>query len=252
MFPNKMKLNESIKNQIREHALEESPKECCGVLVEKESRLELYKCPNYSERPTSHFYISAPHYLKASRRGNVSAIYHSHTSENENFSDNDKKNSVAHQTTFVLYNTVKNSFLCYDPTKNKTLEINKEFKIGECDCYTLVKDYYKKLKIDLEGINSFGNDWHLKKPELIQELFGLNKNNPSLPIEELPKNAPLKRHDVLVFELREGSGPSHVGVYLGEGILYHHPRNRYPTTEILRNQYFEKLYKIYRHKELNE
>jgi len=247
-----MKLNDSIKHKIREHALRESPKECCGLLVEEGSELELYRCPNHSEKPTSHFYISAPHYLRASRRGNISAVYHSHTSANENFSDNDKKNSSAHQTSFILYNTIKNSFFCYDPTKNKTLQINKNFEIGKADCYTLVKDYYKKLGINLEGTNSFGDDWHLKKPELIHELFNLNKTNPSLPIEELHRNTHLKKHDVLVFELRKGSGPSHVGVYLGEGILYHHPRNRYPTTEILQNQYFEKLYKIYRHKDLNE
>lgn len=247
-----MKLNNSIKERIREHALEESPKECCGMVVEKERELQLYKCPNHSEKPTHHFYIPPSHYLRASRLGNISAIYHSHTSENENFSDNDKKNSAAHQTTFVLYNTMKNSFFCYDPTKNKTLQLNKEFEIGKCDCYTLVKDYYKKLGINLQGTNSFGNDWHLKKPELIHELFNLNKNNPSLPIEELPKGAPLKKHDVLVFELRKGNGPSHVGVLLEEGMLYHHPRNRYPTVEILQNHYLEKLYKIYRHKELNE
>ena len=65
---------------------------------------------------------------------------------------------------------------------------------------------------------------HKKNPHLIQQLFNLNENNPSLPIEELDKKTPLKRHDVVVFEFKKGMGPNHVGVYLGNDTFHHHPR----------------------------
>jgi len=247
-----MNITPEIKKSIRKHALDENPKECCGILFQQRENLEVFKCSNYSENPSKHFYIPANDYLKASFCGPLRAIYHSHTSENETFSENDKMNSHNHQITFLLYNTIKDSFFSYDPAKEKTVELNKNFIIGKSDCYTLVKDYYKKLEIILSGENFLGDDWHKKNPHLIQELFNLNETNPSLPIEELNKDAPLKKHDVLVFEFQKGLGPNHVGVYIGDGTLYHHPRNKYPTVEKLGKHHLKKVCKVYRHKELNE
>ena len=62
----------------------------------------------------------------------------------------------------------------------------------------------------------------------------------------------LKKHDVIVFEMIKGDGPCHVGVYLGDGIMYHHPRNRFPTTEMLTPVIQRKIYKVYRHTQINE
>ena len=105
-----MNITPEIKKTIRKHALEENPKECCGILFQQKENLEVFKCANYSENPSKHFYITAKDYLNASFCGPFRAIYHSHTSENETFSENDKINSHNHQITFVLYNTVKDSF----------------------------------------------------------------------------------------------------------------------------------------------
>ena len=249
---NKMTLSEDIKNRIKEHALAERPKECCGIIFENLGEWGVHQCPNHSEKPTGHFSIPALHYVHASSKGEIKAIYHSHNSENENFSENDKANSHNHKVTFLLYNTFKNSFFSYDPKRERTTQLNRKFTIGKSDCYTVIKDHYLKLGITLEGENSLGDEWHKKNPHLIQELFNLNENNPSLPIEELDKKTPLKRHDVVVFEFKKGMGPNHVGVYLGNGTLHHHPRNKYPVIEKLQEHYLRKIYKIYRHKDLNE
>ena len=82
------------------------------------------------------------------------------------------------------------------------------------------------------------------------ELFALNKKNPNLPIIELNPSTPLKEHDVIVFEFVKGAGPNHVAVYLGDGTMIHHPRNKYPCIENLNKIYRRKIYKIYRHEGL--
>ena len=102
----------------------------------------------------------------------------------------------------------------------------------------------------MEGENTFGNDWYKKNPHVVGELFALNKKNPDLPIMELKPFVPLKEHDVIVFEFVKGGGPNHVAVYLGDGTMIHHPRNKYPCIENLNQIYRRKIYKIYRHKEL--
>lgn len=211
------------------------------------SREFSFPCRNNSERPDVHFSISPLDYIKASKKGKIIAAYHSHNSQNDRFSANDILNSQAHQLNYILYNTVRDSFSFFDFKKNKTFLYNRIFKIGESDCYTIVKEYYKELGIKLEGENKLGDGWLKKNPNLIHELFKLNELNPSLPIKELSPDSELKKHDVIVFEYIKGAGPNHVSVYLGDGTMIHHPRNKYPCIENLNSIYRKKMYKIYRH-----
>jgi len=245
-----MNLKDTIKNTIKEHALREKPKECCGLLIENENEEEVHPCKNSSEKPSLHFSIRPHDYAFASKRGKIKAVYHSHNSDNEKFSVNDMFNSRSHCVDYILYNTVKNTFSFFDYKKNKTFLYNRIFKIGESDCYTIIKEYYADLGIKLEGENTFGNEWYKKNPHLIGQLFNLNKNNPNLPIMELPPSSELKEHDVIVFEFIKGAGPNHVAVYLGDGTMIHHPRNRYPCIENLNSIYEKKMYKIYRYEGL--
>tara|TARA_B100000902_G_C27173494_1_gene845101 strand:+ start:104 stop:841 length:738 start_codon:yes stop_codon:yes gene_type:complete len=244
-------LNNLIKESIKRHALEESPKECCGILIKKENTLTAFPCYNVSEKPEKHFSILPSDYLKASRKGTVEAVYHSHNSNNDKFSPNDILNSKSHNLPFVLYCAPKDSFSTFDPEKSKTFWYDKTFKIGETDCYTVVKEYYKELGIELDGQNNLGNDWHKKNPELIQELFDLNKSNPNLPIIELPPNTGLKKHDVIVFQFVKGAGPNHVAIYLGNGEILHHPRNKFLCIQELNKTLRKTIFKIYRHEQFS-
>ena len=153
---------------------------------------------------------------------------------------------------YVLYNTVKDSFSLFDYEKDKTFFYDRIFEIGKSDCYTVIKEHYKELGINLadEPHNRTDHTWHKQNPTLIQGLFNLNKNNPELPICELPPSSELKKHDVVVFEFVKGAGPNHVAVYLGDGTMTHHPRNKYPCIENLNQIYRRKIHKIYRHEGL--
>ena len=164
-----MILNEHIKSSIKKHALKESPRECCGLLLKSTEGLGIQTCRNVSEKPDKHFSISAKDYLRASMRGSVEGVYHSHISNNDKFSPNDILHSRAHKVPFVLYCQGKDSFSTFDPERSKTFLYDRIFKIGESDCYTFVKEYYfsggwaepRKLTIfDLNG-NKVGiaPDW---------------------------------------------------------------------------------------------
>ena len=248
-------ISDNIKNEIKSHAEQDTSRECCGFIFKN----DIFRCNNRSEQPNTHFTISPFDYIKATKKGKIKGVYHSHVEESQNFSTHDKQMSRGHNLPFVLYHLKTKNFLCYDPKKERVVDISKKFVLGKSDCYTLVKDHYKKLGITLAGSNTLGENWIQKNPNLIKALFQLNKSNPNLPIieKEWDKSSPqainsLKKHDVIVFEMIKGEGPCHVGVYLGEGIMYHHPRNRFPTTEELNKTVQRKIYKIYRHQKLNE
>lgn len=246
-----MNLEENIKSYIREHALEEDPKECCGVVIIKNTKQSAIKCKNIAENPKKSFSLRPSDYLKASRAGKILAIYHSHPNDNNNFSPYDMSNSKIHNIPFILYCSPKNAFSTFNPQKNKTSWLNDTFKIGKTDCYTVVKQYYKELGVNLEGENELGDDWYRKNPKLIQELFNLNENNPSLPITKLPPTTDLKKHDVIVFQFVKGAGPNHVGVYLGDDTLLHHPRGKCTCVEPLTQTYKKRINCIFRYEKLN-
>lgn len=246
-----MILQDNIKEQIKKHALKDLTKECCGLLVQKNNRINVLECSNISESPENHFSILPRDYLRASRLGSIKAVYHSHNSENNRFSPNDMLHSRSHKIPFILYCSPKDAFSAFDPFKDKTFLYDRIFKIGESDCYTVIKEYYKNLGVHLSGENKLGDGWHKKNPELIQELFNLNKNNPDLPINEINPSSELKEHDVVVFEYIKNRGPNHVAIYLGDGKILHHPRNKYLCIEPLNKSYRKTICKIYRHEQLS-
>ena len=112
-------MNENIKQTIREHALEELPYECCGLLVDDiKGDTQVFKCHNSSRsNRKEHFLISPEEYLVATTIGKVSAMYHSHpiTYEKARFSKFDEQMSQSHNIKSILYDITSNTFLEHKP-----------------------------------------------------------------------------------------------------------------------------------------
>jgi len=112
-------MDEKVKQAIRQHALEELPYECCGLLVSNEKGdAQVFKCKNGSKlNRKEHFSISPEEYLVATSIGRVSAMYHSHpTSYQEaQFSQFDEQASQSHNIKSVLYDIKSNTFLEHEP-----------------------------------------------------------------------------------------------------------------------------------------
>ena len=53
-----MILEDYIKRSIKDHALEDQSKECCGIILEKQNQLKTFKCVNVSEKADKHFSIN--------------------------------------------------------------------------------------------------------------------------------------------------------------------------------------------------
>ena len=240
-----MTLNPHIKKEIKEHALEESPRECCGIIVNN----TIMRCRNVAPKPTDHFSLSPLDYIKASREGNVNAIYHSHLDE-EKFSPSDIINSQTHEVNYVLYNIKNNSFSEFDPSKKKTFIHSTSFKTGISDCMTLVINYYKEnFNIDLSDLNFLRTkeDWSERDPLLIQKIIELNRTNHSDLFEELDfLETSLQKHDIISLEYIKGKGVCHTAVCVGSENIFHHPRGKHPIVEKLTESFQRRVKKVYR------
>lgn len=247
-----MKLALNIKEHIKSHALTDQPHECCGLLVSTKEAMLAVKCKNQSESPLHAFSIGPFDYIKASNKGNIEAVYHSHNAI-EDFSETDKINSSSHQLKFIIYNIAHDSFSSFDPVAEKITYINKPFKIGVNDCYTLVRDYYKeKLNIPFpEGIEN-AYQQKSQREDMDGAIKAINAESLSthcrLEKVYIKNKEDLKENDIIVLSFKGSQEPCHMGIYLKGEMFMHHPRNKHAITEKINNSFLKRIIYIYRYK----
>jgi proteasome lid subunit RPN8/RPN11 len=246
-----MNLTKHIKEHIKSHALKDHPNECCGLIVEKNTKHEVFKCNNISTSPLTSFSLDPLDYLKCSSQGKIKSVYHSHLEEEE-FSEADKTNSSYHNVNYIMFNIKNNSFREFNPKKQQTLYLNKPFKVGVNDCFTLVRDYINKntqtqLPQEVCEAYSFGaRKENLQKAiDLIDEvaLSYVKKDFLKISVSHIKE---LKKSDILVIGLRENNTPLHLAVYLGNNMVIHHPRNKHVTTEKVTSSFSNRIIYAYR------
>ena len=142
---------DKIKDFVKRESLKDLSKECCGLILERESGTAIIPCENVSPNPGEHFIISPLDVMEASKSGKLIGFYHSHVVDEEfKLSKYDRLVSQKLMLNSVIYSVTNDSFIDYEPNKHKPDYINRPFIIGLYDCFTLAQDYYKhKLNIHI-------------------------------------------------------------------------------------------------------
>lgn len=119
--------------------------------------------------------------------------------------------------------------------------INRPFLHGMFDCYTLIRDYYRRNFNILLPTNIQRNwEWWTDGSNLYVD------NARSYGFEEVTD---IKKHDVLVMNI--GSQvPNHGAIYIGDNKILHHIGGRFSTVENLKSSYKHSLSVIYRNKNI--
>ena len=214
----------NLKKKISEHAKREAPNECCGFIIQKEKELDVFECVNQSNSKNKHFKISPNDYLKATSLGTIASVYHSHVDGNLDFSHFDKVQSEAENMRYLMYHLETDSFTEYIPKGKKDDLLGRSYQLGERDCLSLIRDYYrtrhgvniKDYKRD-ESFNYGGEDLYRKNYES-EGFFEVDKND-------------LKEGDMLFINKYGEDFLSHAAVYMGNDTILHHPMNRFSCVE---------------------
>lgn len=235
-----MYLPDRIKNDIKYHALEEEPKECCGFLIFSlmTNRLEIVKCKNIAENPFIHAKPHKNDYLSADYSGEIKAFYHSHY-KREDFSEYDKQKCEFNELPYILYcvNTGEISFLNPEGVKNKYIDL--EFIWGQQDCFSLIRNYYKnELNIEIKDyVLDRQEDWW-KNGENVVEKY--KEENHFYEVMEKEPN------DLIIFEFNKNQ--FHFAIYLGDNNIIHHPRGKKSIIEPLNEKLGNKIKYVLRNK----
>ena len=212
-------ITKEIKQKIKDFSLK-TDKEICGFLV----RDQIFPCKNQSENPSHHFSISPLDYLRASYLGKIEIIYHSHT-KNPEFSEFDKINLYNQKLRGLMYCKEKDCFRVFLPESYNNKYVGRSFEIGVSDCLSLVAGYYKEeLGIILPEIKR-KKGWYKENKNIVKE--NTPSNFKKISFEAAQKN------DLLVFDMLNNDLPCHFGIYLGNDIILHQPREKLSTIEIL-------------------
>lgn len=232
-------MNLRIKRLIKTHALAETPKESCGFIYTTEKDVNTFACKNISVEPEEAFEIEQDQYFDCCRHGQVIGIYHS--GRDAAFSLSDIHNADNWPLPLYLYSTNEDSFKTYIPKNYRTDYIGRQFIWGVYDCYTLVKDYYRREKNIHLGDYDCDESYETGQKQDIMLNLGKEGFLQSSDISSANES------DVLIFKC---GNEWHIGVYLGNNSFLHQPLRGQSRIEAIDGFWAKNLKFVLKHKTL--
>jgi len=247
-------LNDILRQEIRSHAIKERPHEACGLVITAGGSERVFPCRNTAKSPADSFEINTTDYVKASMNSDIIAIYHSHPGENDAFSPlSDKVISFAHQIPLVLYHISTDSFKIFDPSKEEFKEqkyLNREFRRGSSDCFSLVKDFYAH-ELDLWFVDKIRDKYKSSGKVFVELVNVLYEDNQHFLMEiSYIKGETLKPYDILIGKNDMGQNhfPYHIMLYLGDGNILHQPFFNTSRIDKLTEELQNEIFRVFRRK----
>jgi proteasome lid subunit RPN8/RPN11 len=238
-----MKLSENIKKLALQHAKEESPRESVGLVHIVKGKERYYKCNNLAETPDEHFVLDPDNYEKAEKQGEIIALIHSHPTTHHNPSPADLVACEKSGLHWFVVNPKTELWGSCKPSGYELPYVGRSFFHGVVDCYTLVRDFYKKeFKIQLNDY--FRRDkWWDKGENMYLDNFK-NEGFYEIPIKEI-------QYGCVVLMHLESDVPNHAGIYLGDNVVLHHVQGRLSSRDIYGGYYIQSTAKILKHEKNN-
>lgn len=261
-----MRLTKDLKNAITAHAWDDYPNECCGLIVQDitDGSVQYIRLPNVSPDPANSFEINPKDYADFEFSFGILAIVHSHPNGSSEPSEIDRVQMGLHGVDWVIvglgvhsdgeqYTSIKR----HKPTPYTAPLLGREYYHGSQDCYSLVRDYYKReLNIDLPDFERGDNWW---EDETAEPLY---QNNFAKAGFEIVHD--LQKHDVILCRVGRTHHINHALIFLGDGTLMiettppvvgdslvlHHPHGRLSVREIYGESWAKRTAMIVRHKDL--
>jgi len=216
-----------IDSAVRTHAIEEYPKESCGLIVDD----YYFPCRNIAEDPEEDFRIDPKDSLKAHQAGKVRAVVHSHKMAQAWPSKLDMEMQVKSKLPWGIVvirenNSTEGPYYwgCQELWPKQPYE-GRPFIYGAQDCYSLCWDYYmNEFEVELPIVPRAWGWW-----DEGENIFADMYEGAGLVAIDMKNMRP---GDLLWMTVGISNGVSnHSGIYLGNNLLLHHLVNRLSRRE---------------------
>lgn len=192
---------------IRRHAAEDYPREACGLVIEREGRLDYQRCRNTACEPGEEFRIDPHDYAAVEDLGEVVAVVHSHPDASSRPSPRDLAMCEATGLPWHILSWPEGDLRTVLP-KGDTPLLGRPFVHGLWDCWQVCADWYQR-------------EWGLTFPAYAREDgWWEDAQGPSLYEQAyatagfIRVDAP-QRGDMIVMTIGRTAHPNHAGIYLG-------------------------------------
>ena len=203
------------KEAALSHAKVEDPKESVGLLLNVKGKERYYPCNNLSMTSYQCFVLDPVDYVKADSLGEITGIVHSHPVTPPTPSQADLISCENSNLPWHIVNPKTEKWGYCEPSGYKAPLLGREWVWGITDCWSLVRDWYKKeKKIQLR-------DWERpKNPEDFLKDPMFERCAEATKFKKLEPNEKLENGDLLFMSIM-GNGLNHVAIFLDGDVLHH-------------------------------
>lgn len=223
-----MILKDNIVKDFWVHALEEYPKEACGLVIDDSYYLPM---KNHHANPKLNFKMDQDEFFSYYQAGRVTALLHSHVGFSPEYNNYPSlMDMVAQENMQVPWGIVHISpdkdidgpFFFGDQVPIADF-VGRKFRPNVHDCYILLRDVYRvEENITLPTFPREGQ-WYMKKGSHV-----LRDNFEKAGFEQIDKMQLAKNNVVLatINPPKENKTMNHVMIMRDKGLVLHHLNNR--------------------------
>lgn len=212
------------KEKALAHAKEEDPRESCGLLLNIKGKEIYYPCKNLAAANHHEFVLDVKDYVKASDKGEVIAIVHSHPTTPAHASQADLISCEHSKKPWYIVNPRMEEWCYFEPSGYKPSLLGRRYIWGVNDCYSVVVDWYKEKR----GITLKDYPRNMT-PEEFQENPLFEDYAWRTGFRQLRDDEKLEEGDLLFMSIFAPT-LSHVAIFT-EGMVLHHLTDRLSCRE---------------------
>lgn len=212
---------------MKRHAVADYPRESVGFVVMREGKETYVPAKNVAPEnsSTDHFVVHPQEYSDVEDSGQIVMFIHSHPNASAKPSEADLVSCEASNLPWGIISVYKDlgtgeivahDPMTFEPSGYEAPLIGRRFYHGVTDCYTLVRDYYKRV-VDIELPQFDRPDFWWENPNTLS-LYVANFTEAGF----VQVDGPPRIHDVIIMEIRSQAGPNHAGVMYDEHTMLHH------------------------------
>lgn len=228
------------------HALATYPREACGLVIVEKGREIYVACRNAAATPSEHFVLPADDYAAAEERGEAIALFHSHPDTNAEPSDADRASCEASGMPWYIASVIRDEGAIsvrdvrrIAPCGYEAPLVGRAFAHGVLDCYTLVRDWYRRERGIVLPDFERDDGWWLKGGDLYMQQFE------AAGFERI--DGPLQVGDGILMQILAPVA-NHAAVYIGDGQILQHLYGRLSSRDVYGGFYRESTRAVVRYR----
>lgn len=217
----KQLLAKKLVRSIQAHACEMFPDECCGVV-----KGGIYvPMQNMAEDPSSRFEVDP---IALADLWPVEAIVHSHPNYKACPSTDDMRSQMDMALPWIIcpvQDGVAGEVFAFGDQVTRAPLMDRGFRHGVTDCYALIRDwFFFERGIDLPNFARGWDWWVPNEAGETEDLYSLGFEVAGF--RRLAEGEKPAVGDVFLSRLGKTMVTNHGGIYLGNGLVLHHPSGR--------------------------